>query len=131
MTKLVRKKVKHLEATKNYMGEKGVKISQQNILWIIGRFMHYAVAAIVHGHTVILPDNMRFSMYYVYSSDFEYIDKQSMFARSGAIHGVFFSILCKGKIPDKFKALFKPSLAFRRLMEEHLDNPDLAYKLIT
>jgi hypothetical protein len=70
-------------------------------------------------------------MYYVNSSDFVRIDKKAMYARSGAICGVFFSILCEGKIQDEFNATFKPAPKFRRMMEEYLDNPDLAYKLIT
>lgn len=118
-------------ATKEYMAQKDVNITTKQILFILYRFLYYTVAALVHGYTVSIVNNMRFSMYYVNSSDFEYIDKQHRFARSGAIHGVFFSVHCEGKFPDKYKAEFKPAPKFRQLMEEYLDDPDLAYKLIT
>lgn len=131
MSKLLHKKVNYLMATKEYMAQKEVNITAGQILFILYRFLHYTVAALVHGYTVSIVNNMKFSMYYVNSSDFEYIDGQNRFARSGAIHGVFFSVLCEGKLPDKYKAEFKPAPKFRQLMEEYLDDPDLAYKLIT
>jgi len=113
------------------MAKKDVKLTRISIEWILERFFHYALGMIIHGYTVSITRIFRFKMYYVNSSDMGMIDREAMFARSGAIHGVYFSISCEGKFQDEYKARFKPLPKFRQMMEERLDDPDLAYKLIT
>jgi hypothetical protein len=131
MSKLHRKKVDYIGLTKEHMAKKDVHLSKVQILWILKRFTYYVLKVIIHGFTMIIPGNMRFTMYHVNSSDFNGISKEARYASSGAIHGVFFSIKCEGKFPDEYKTEFKPLLKFRSMMEECLDEPDLAYKLIT
>ena len=131
MSKLHKKEVDYIGLTKEYMAKKDVHLSKVQIIWIVERFMYYALRVIVHGFTMIIPGNMKFMMYYVNSSNFNQIANEARYARSGAIHGVFFSIKCEGEFPDEYKAEFKPAPKLRSMMEEYLDNPDLAYKLIT
>jgi len=87
--------------------------------------------ALIHGYVVTIWRSFKFRMYYINSSDLIKISRLCQFARSGAIHGVYFSIECKGKLIDEFKPHFKPLPKFLEKMEERLDDPDLVYKLIT
>lgn len=131
MAGLPSKKVDHIALTRDYMAKKDVILTKGNIVWITERFVHYLLDVLIHGYVFTLAGKLKFWMYYVNSSDFKAIDEEFKYARSGAIHGVFFSIECSGQIPDQYKTEFKPQPKFRKMMEEKLDDPDLAYKLIT
>lgn len=128
---LRRKKVDYILIVKEAVNKRfGVKLTKTSVAWILGRFIHYSALLLAHGFYLVIKGRMTFRMYYKDSDDFKEIEKESRFAKSPSIHGVFFTIVQERGWTDQYKAEFKPSIKFRNLIEEHLDNPDLSYKLI-
>jgi len=130
MGKLHRKPIDYIGSARALIRKKEPRMRNQDVLFILKRLCHYAAEMLCHGLDVVILRQMRFTPYYVNSSDLEEVKKEARFARSAAIHGVFFSMRCTGKIQDEYKADFKPSTHLRRKMEECLADPDLTYKLI-
>jgi len=130
MGKLHRKPIDYIGSARALIRKKEPRMRNQDVLFILKRFCHYAAEMLCHGLVVNIPGSMKFTPYYVNSSDPEEILKEARFARSAAIHGVYFSMKCTGKFPDEYKAIFKPSTHLRGKMEEFLTEPDLTYKLI-
>jgi len=92
--------------------------------------MQYSAQMLCHGYKVIIPRNLSFIPYYIVSSDFTMIETEARYARSSAIHGVFLTVQCEGKMQDEWKAEFKPSSVLREEMEKYLANADLTYNII-
>jgi len=128
---LRRKKVNYISTTREYVKLRNPKLRYIDVIWIMEKFIIYAAKMLVHGYTIRIKDNFNFSLFHFTSDQYEKVEKEYMYTRSPAIHGVFFGVGCTGKMIDKFNPTFKPAKKFRALMSEELDDPDLAYKLIS
>jgi len=129
---LYRKEIDYVSDIQKHIASRHkVKITKKDLLWIIGRILHYAALLLTHGYTFTPSLQATFRMYHTSSDDFKAIEKEARYTGCAAIHGVFFTVVCEKGWMDEYKASFKPSALFRNRMKDILSEPDLTYKLIT
>jgi hypothetical protein len=128
--RLYRKKINHISDTRKFFKKWHPKLRDSDIIWIMRKFSFYVAKALAHGTPITIRNNYKLSLYHFSSDEYERIEKEAMYARSPAIHGIFFGIHCEGFLVDKYKVIFKPNKELRNNLSNELSDPDLVYKLV-
>jgi len=77
---LYRKEIDYVSDIQKHIASRHkVKITKKDLLWIIGRILHYAALLLTHGYTFTPSLQATFRMYHTSSDDFKAIEKEARY----------------------------------------------------